>query len=204
MRGVNVGGERGHLVVVGDIQRPMLPDLRAQGARVGHRQCQAVGVAVGQIELGPWAASRNAVARPMPLAAPVTKHRFPAKYRPDALFAMAVTIPPVSPRPALGTAGPQGVQPQLLEHAHPSVTIAVGSGQNRVAGQHQRGGTRQVRISVGRSSLIGLAVPAFISASTMATICASTTSNCWSSRSRISTSVWRASLQAVTTGSLCS
>src|ERR1700757_2577195 len=88
----------------------------------------------------PCAASRNAVARPMPLAAPVTRHRFPPKY---AFCAMAVTIPAVTLSLA---ATPKRVQPQLLEHAHPALNVALkilAADQDRFAAQHQRGGTCQ-------------------------------------------------------------
>ena len=50
--GVDVGGERGHLVVVGDVQRPVLGHLRAQRAGVGDRRLQPLGVAVGEVQLG--------------------------------------------------------------------------------------------------------------------------------------------------------
>jgi hypothetical protein len=53
--GVDVDGERGDVVIVGDIQRPVLGHLCAQRASVGHGQCQTLGVAVGQVELGTFA-----------------------------------------------------------------------------------------------------------------------------------------------------
>src|SRR5262249_48709371 len=87
----------------------------------------------------PCAANRKAVARPMPLAAPVTRHRFPAKYRPDSLRAMAVDHTAL-----LLAATPERIQPQLLEHAHPALhVVAFATDHDRVAGQHQRGGARQ-------------------------------------------------------------
>ncbi len=103
----------------------------------------------------------------MPLAAPVTKHRFPAKYRPAA-FAMVVTIPAVRP---YASRPPQSA----FSHNCSSTRTrrsrsSIAADKNRVAGQHQSGGPARVRTSVGMSSLIGCAVPAFISASTMATI----------------------------------
>src|ERR1700757_360636 len=90
----------------------------------------------------PCAASRNAVARRALLAAPVIRHRFPAKY---AFCAMAVTIPAVPARLA-SAAAPERVQPQLLEDADPALHVALktlAADQNRFAAQCQRGGARQ-------------------------------------------------------------
>ena len=53
MVGVDVGGETGDLVVVGDVQGSMLGHDAAQRAGVGDRRLESLGVAVGQIELGP-------------------------------------------------------------------------------------------------------------------------------------------------------
>jgi hypothetical protein len=52
MVGVDVGGERRDLVVVGDIERAVLWHLCAQRAGVGHGQLQTVQVAVGQVQFG--------------------------------------------------------------------------------------------------------------------------------------------------------
>lgn len=75
---MDVVREGRHLVVVGDIEHSMLGHLGAQRPGVGDGLLQSVVVAVGQKARHLCAASRNAVARPMPLAAPVTKHRLPA------------------------------------------------------------------------------------------------------------------------------
>ena len=50
--GVNLVGERGDLVIVGDVQRPVLGDLCTQRASIGHRLRQTIGVTVGQVQLG--------------------------------------------------------------------------------------------------------------------------------------------------------
>ena len=50
--GVDLVGERGDLVIVGDVQRPVLGHLCTQRASIGHRLRQTVGVAVGQVQLG--------------------------------------------------------------------------------------------------------------------------------------------------------
>ena len=50
--GVDVGGERGDRVVVGDVERAVLGHLRAERAGVGDRRRQTVGVAVGEEQLG--------------------------------------------------------------------------------------------------------------------------------------------------------
>ena len=52
MSGVDVGGERGHRVVVGDVEGAMLGHLGAQRADVGDGLLQALGVAVSQVQLG--------------------------------------------------------------------------------------------------------------------------------------------------------
>lgn len=85
MARVDVGSELGHLVVVGDVQHAMRGHLRAERTGVGDGLVEAVGVAVGEKQLGPWAANARAVARPMPLAAPVTKQRLPRKSLPCAM-----------------------------------------------------------------------------------------------------------------------
>ena len=58
MVGVDVGGESGHLVVVGDVEHAVLGHLRTQRAGVGDGFLKALGVAVGQVQLG-------ALARPV-------------------------------------------------------------------------------------------------------------------------------------------
>lgn len=62
--------------------------------------------------------------------------------------------------------------------------------------------TAKVRTKAGMSSLIGCAVPALISYSTIRMICSITVSTCWSRILRISASVLRAALHADITGSL--
>ena len=73
-----IGREHGYVVVVGNVESAMLRHLCAQRAGVGHGLRETVSVAVRQIELGALGGQPHAVARPMPLAAPVTKHRFPS------------------------------------------------------------------------------------------------------------------------------
>src|SRR4029077_4146935 len=50
--GVNVLGEGGHLVVVGDIENAVFGHLRTERARVGDGFLQALGVTVGEVQLG--------------------------------------------------------------------------------------------------------------------------------------------------------
>ena len=52
-----------------------------------------------------------------------------------------MTIPPVTSY--LAPAGPQRVQPQLLEDSHAAVQVVVAADEDGVAGQHQRGGSGQ-------------------------------------------------------------
>src|ERR1700730_13258684 len=68
----------------------------------------------------PWAASRKAVARPMPLAAPVIKHRLPA----NVVFPMGTDD--------TGLGGPPA-----------AVHVSVVAKESRVAGQHLGGCDRQ-------------------------------------------------------------
>ena len=53
MTGVDVGGEVGHLVVVGDIERAMLGDFGTGTAGVGNRLGESLSVDVGQIQHRP-------------------------------------------------------------------------------------------------------------------------------------------------------
>ena len=71
--GVDVGGELVDRVVVGDVESAVHGHHPAQRAGIGDGLLQALGVAVGQEQSAPSAASFSAVARPMPLAAPVEK-----------------------------------------------------------------------------------------------------------------------------------
>ena len=50
--GVDVGGELRDRVVVGDVERAVLGHLRAERAGVGDGRRQALGVAVGEVQLG--------------------------------------------------------------------------------------------------------------------------------------------------------
>ena len=86
----------------------------------------------------------------------------------------AVTIPAVTTASLDSAAAPKRVEPQLLEHPHAAVHVAVAADKDGSPVSISAVVPARVRISVGRSSLIGWAVPAFISASTMATIWRST------------------------------
>src|ERR1700756_1169003 len=77
----------------------------------------------------PSAASFNAGARPIPLAAPVRKHRLPLNDCHSPRCAMAVTIPAV----LLG-ATPQRGQPQSLDDLHGSTGILAAADECAVAG----------------------------------------------------------------------
>ena len=52
MSGVDVGGERGDRVVVGNVESAVLGHLRAQRAGIGDGLLQPLGIAVGQVQLG--------------------------------------------------------------------------------------------------------------------------------------------------------
>ena len=78
--GMDVGGEAGHLVVVGDVESAVLGHLRAQRAGVGDRRRQSLCVAVGEVQLG--ALRRPASARSRGRCRwrrPVRKQRLPSK-----------------------------------------------------------------------------------------------------------------------------
>src|SRR5271168_411406 len=86
----------------------------------------------------PWPASRNAVARPMPLAAPVSKHRLPA----NVVFPMS-NDDTDGKMLGLRRTAPQRVEPQRLEYPHAALHVCVVAQESRVAGQHLRGGDRE-------------------------------------------------------------
>src|ERR1700757_3228207 len=89
----------------------------------------------------PPAASFSAVARPIPLAAPVRNTRLPAN-----VCVTGVTLP------GDGVAAPPCGEPELLEHSHAALYITIGPEERDVAREHHcRGGaecTHQCRYVV--------------------------------------------------------
>src|SRR6476619_5491103 len=83
----------------------------------------------------PAAANFSAVARPMPLAAPVRRHRLPANPLPEHTPAMAVTLPAGGRLPAT----PQRVQPQLLDDVDGARRILAAADERAVLRQRHGG-----------------------------------------------------------------
>src|SRR4051812_28418457 len=101
----------------------------------------------------PSAASFSAVARPIPLAAPVRKQRLPEKPLPRTP-AMAVTIP----SPLLVT--PECAQPQLLNNLHRTLGILTAADERAVMRQrhacHRCQRPHQCRQVVGDGFRVGV------------------------------------------------
>src|SRR3954469_12606030 len=102
----------------------------------------------------PSAASFSAVARPIPLAAPVRKQRLPEKPLPRKTPAMAATLP----SPLLVT--PECAQPQLLDNLHRTRWILAAADKRAVMRQrHARHGCQrphQCRQVVGDGIRVGV------------------------------------------------
>src|SRR3954465_11167882 len=80
----------------------------------------------------PSAASFSAVARPIPLAAPVRKQRLPVKPLPRKTPAMAVTLP----------VSPKGIEPQPLDDVDGAGGILAATDEGAVVRQGHRGDGR--------------------------------------------------------------
>ena len=135
--GVDVDGEMGDLVVVGDVEGAVRGHP-APMARTSATVCASPSALMSvRYSSAPSRASRSAVARPIPLAAPVRKALLPAK-----LYAMGATIPavttasrrPARPRVPAATASPAPAR---------RLDIAVGPDERGLTGQRERRRGRQ-------------------------------------------------------------
>src|SRR5262249_12863255 len=198
--GVDVRTEARHLVVVGDVQGAVLGDGATQRARVAYRCRQAVGVAVGQVQL--CALGRQLQRRGAPDSArragqehPLARERMRhgRAHTGDAWPSAHWAADPPH-RPASHSCSSTRT-PRCTSRSAPRKLVSPESISAVV--------TPSVRTSAGMSSLMGRAVPAAISSWTILTIWSITVS-IWRSRiSRIFASVFRALLHAAMIGSLC-
>src|SRR5690348_8028679 len=179
---VDVCGEGRYLVVVRDVQRPVLRHPRTECLRVCDRLLQPVGVAVGQIQLGALG-SQLQRGRPADTAgrtgdeAPLAHETHCAAMPHSAISHSRSTI----------SIARWGSWPRPTNALSPDSVIPVVP--------------TSVRTSAGRSSEMGRA-PVRTSCSTSATILSITVSSKSFNMSRISASVLRAILHARITGSL--